>query len=339
MKQFKNSCLLIISLLVLIILLLVYYIKEDLNMKNINLNIVPTDISELKDNSVWCPTFQLIWNDLKNKVVGQDIEFVNDISNKEVMNLNKESFKAEDISDSYYYKNYGYMTLSFKEEIEKDILLKFNEKSDILDKFDFSEDNRDYFFYSMLVRNFTFKYPFDILNNETFGIKSDSSSNLDSNVKVLFYDDYNNYAVKLLTTNNDEVILYKGDRLSNFSDTYNLVVDKTVEDSFLETDTLTISNLNFKTENNYENLTNKSFYDINGVSYKISDAIQTIMFRLDNTGGKVKSEAGMGVKFTSLHLENRHFDFRDDFVLFLKEENKDKPYLALNITNIEEFIN
>lgn len=336
MKYLKEYGFLLLTFIVLIGLLLVYYLKEDNEVKNLNLNIVPTYISKIENNSVWCPTFQLIWNDMKNKVIGQDIEFVEDKDNIYVKDLNKESFKETMISDEYYYKNYDYMTYEFRDRIKYDIKEKFNEESDILDNFNFQENSKDYLFYSMLVRNFTFKKPFDILTKKTFGINNNSSNELDKNVKVLFYEDYNNYAIKLLTNELDEVILYKGERKDNFKETYDLIVSKSKEEEFTNSDTLEVSNINFKNEKNYKEISNKSFYDINGVEHKIDMAVQTLMFKLDNTGGKVKSEAGIALKYTSMP-NNREFIFTDDFVLFLREENKEVPYLGLNITDISKF--
>ena len=335
MKKIKESMGLLIIFVGLIVLLVINYLKEDEKMHEINLNLLPTSISNLEDNAVWCPTLQLIWNDLKNQVIGQDILFIDDKNNQDVLDLNKESFNERMISNEYFYKNYGYMTPILKEEIESGIWNKFKEKSDILDRFNFNDNNRDYFFYSMLVRNFKFKNSFDIISDNTFGITENSSDKLDENVKVLFYKD-DAYAVKLLTKNGDEVILYKGARKNNFNDLYQMIVDNTKETPFNSDDTITIANLNFKSESKYSNLTNNDFYDINGVSHRIEEVIQTIMFTLDNTGGKVKSEAGMNVKFTSV-IENRHFDFSDDFVLFLKENNRDNPYFAINIVDINKF--
>lgn len=335
MKYLKEYGLLLLIFIVLIILLLIYYLKGDDNVQTIKLNIVPTNISKIENNSVWCPTFQLIWNDLKNEVIGQDILFIDDKDNKLVQELNKEAFHKKMLNDNYYYTNYGYMTTYLKETIENDIWKKFKEKSDILEKFNFHDNNHNYFFYAMLARKFTFMKPFDILENNTFGINESSNHELDNNVKVLFYEQ-DNYAVKLLTKENDEIILYKGLRKNNFNETYNYIVQKSNESDFNRNDTITIANLNFKSENNYQELTNKRFYDINGVSYTIEEIMQTINFSLDNRGGKVKSEAGMSVKYTSIN-DGKHFDFTDDFVLFLKDKDKNDPYLALNITNILEF--
>ena len=161
-----------------------------------------------------------------------------------------------------------------------------------------------------------------------------SKLELDENVRVLFYEK-DSYAVKLLTKDGDEVILYHGKRGFSFDDTYEMIYNRQKESLFEDTDTIKIVNLNFKSESNYKTLTGKEFYDINGVFHEIDEVVQTITFNLDNTGGKVKSETGMGVS-NSVH-ESRYFDFTDNFVLFLKQNNKDKPYFAVNIVDIEEF--
>ena len=67
---------------------------------------------EIENNTIWCGTFQLIWNDLKNDLAKQDIVFTPQL--KVVENLNKETFKTSDISDKYYYKKIRISFLRFK---------------------------------------------------------------------------------------------------------------------------------------------------------------------------------------------------------------------------------
>ena len=70
--------------------------------------------------------------------------------------------------------------------------------------------------------------------------------------------------------------------------------------------------------------------------------MQTIEFELDETGGKVKSEALINVGETAIRRPQtnvaRHFDFNDTFYLFLIEKGKEKPYLALRVQDIKDFI-
>ena len=337
MKKLKEIGLTFLLILILIICLIFYYLKgneEDTTKELKNIKILSTIITKLEDNTIFCPTFQLVWNELKNEVVKQDIILIDDENNQTVLELNKETFKETDLNEELYYKKYGFQTISLKEEIKQDIKNKFNQESEILDTFEFYQSSRDYFFYAMLYKEFEFLNPFDILDDNNFGINSNSDSKLDKNVDVLFYNSLDNYAVILKTTTGDEIILYKGDRKHNFLDTYqSLNLDEREE--FLEEDTIIISNLNFKVNQNFKEIEGKEIL-INNEIYEIGTALEIIEFKMDNKGGKIKSEAGLSFKATVVD-KGRHFDFSDNFVLFVKEETKNLPYLAINIKNIKEF--
>ena len=154
---------------------------------------------EIQDNSIWCGTFQLIWNDLKNKIVGNNIVFINDKDNKYVNELNQESFNELMINDNYYYKNYGYMTIELKDKIINDLKNKFNEKSDILERFSFSKNSKDYFLYSMLVRNFKFQEPFDIRDEaQKMGILVKKLLELMKIVNKVFLEMLKYYFIKMI---------------------------------------------------------------------------------------------------------------------------------------------
>lgn len=331
-KEYLPTFLLVVGLLIC----LVYsYLKENNYEKVIvleDVEIVPTLISNVENNTIWCGTFQLIWNDLQEEV-GSDIVFLDDMENQMVLDLNQRTFTENDISGNYYYKNYGFMTPSLKEEIEKGISEKFQETSNILNNFEFLEDSKDYFFYTMLVVDFEFLKPFDEINSNIFGITNNSLEDLNQNVKVLYYLDDGNYAVLLKTTTDTEVILVKGESGNNFLEMYQSLNLENQED-FLSDDIISISKFNFEVEGSFDEIEEKEFL-INDESYMIGKTMQTIEFKMDNKGGSLKSEAGMEVNKGS--ISNRVFDFTDDFTLFLKEEDKSLPYFAINIDNIEDF--
>lgn len=83
--------LLIGSLVVVVILLCLFYFlvlksdKRRITTKGVE--VVPTMNDKIDSDSTWCGTFQLVWNDMINEVVGQDISFED--SNDMVTNLNK----------------------------------------------------------------------------------------------------------------------------------------------------------------------------------------------------------------------------------------------------------
>lgn len=341
MKKNKEIVPTILVIIILFICLLIFYIKDYSNSNYIsknnnvlnNVKIVPTLITKLDGNSIFSAPFQLIWNDLKNEVVKSDIVFVNDELNQMVNDLNKETFIENDLKEESYYKKYGFMTPNLKKEIEKGIKTKFNIESNLLDNFRFNNNSQDYFFYAMLLKEFKFNYPFDILSKETFGIDSNSNSQLDSNLKV-FYQDSKTYAVKINTTSIDELIFYKGEVLNNFKETYEKINFNEFTE-FLQNDILTVSNLDFEIKQGFPEIENKEFL-INNSTYFIEKTLQIIEFKLDNSGGSLKSEAGMSVNKV-INDDKRHFNFLNNFFIFVKEKNSINPYLAIYIQNIEDF--
>ena len=304
---------------------------------------------EIQNDTIWCGTFQLIWNDMKNDIIKGDIEFEPQL--KVVENLNKETFKEEDISEEYYYKKLGTPSHELKEEIAKAIKDKFNETSKILDDFNWeNKESNDYFLYAMLKKEFQFEKAFEELENGTFGhyenityfgIKDDPTGELQGQVKVLYYNSKDDFAIKLLTKQEDEVILCKNPEGKTFNEIFENIKEeeKDYEGSKnLKTDELVkIPNIKLKEKTEFSELENKPF--ANYISdVRIEKAIQTIEFELDREGGKVKSEAGIMMNLSgSLELEKREFYIDDTFAIFLIEEDKDTPYFAAKINDITKF--
>ena len=102
--------------------------------------VVPTMNDTITSDSSWCGTFQLVWNDMKNELVKQDVEFTPQLDM--AVRLNAEDFDETMLSDEYYFKTYGLKTLELKEKIENGIMEKFNQTSDIIDDFDWSDIER-----------------------------------------------------------------------------------------------------------------------------------------------------------------------------------------------------
>ena len=98
-------------------------------------------------------------------------------------------------------------------------------------------------------------------------------------------------------------------------------------------------NRNFNVKKEYNELSNIIFTSKSGNEYMIDKAIQTISFSLDEKGGRIKSEAASDIKTTAMpnEEEKRYFNVGSTFVLFLKEEGKDRPYFAARIDDIRKY--
>ena len=346
-----------IVILIIIIFLAVWGIKLTILKDDVKTGFSSTEgittaltlEDEIQNDTIWCGTFQLIWNDMKNDIIKADIEFEPQL--KVVENLNKETFKEDDISEEYYYKKIGTPSLELKEEIEKAIKDKFNETSEILDDFNWeNKEANDYFLYVMLKKEFQFAKAFEELENgnfgnyenvEYFGIKEDPTKELQVQVKVLYYNSEDDFAIKLLTKQEDEVILCKNPEGKTFNEIYKNIKEqeKDYEGSRnLKTDELVkIPNIKLKEKTEFTELENKPF--ANYISdVRIEKAIQTIEFELDREGGKVKSEDGIMMNLSdSLVKEKREFYIDNTFAIFLIEEDKETPYFAAKINDITKF--
>ena len=182
---------------------------------------------------------------------------------------------------------------------------------------------------------------------KNFGIIKDNNE-IRSQIKVYYYNDENDFAVKLITKNNDEIIVIKNPKGETFDEIYKSVENKK-EYEFYDTDNFMMPKIDFNVLREYTELeTLKSILGIiklsvskNSYSFifsTIEKAIQSIMFSLDEKGGKVKSEAGMDVKYeASSMVIRRNFYVNDTFALFLKESNKEKPYFAVRVDDISKF--
>lgn len=309
---------------------------------------IQQEVFSQEKKDTWCITFQLIWNDFMDTLFeGKPIEFTEG-NTPLVDELNQRLYSKELLSENSYYIKNGLISKKLKKQIEKDIKKKFNEKSDILDMIDWNAQN-SLLFYTMLKKDFTFLKAFDKLpsqkfNNSNdkvkyFGITEKSKSDLYANVRVLFYNNENDFAISLKTKENEDVILYRTENETSFENLFKEVQEKTkISAEFNHRDVLKVPNIDVNKLIRYQELCNKT---IKNSDYQISQALQTIKFKLDDKGGTLKSEASMSVRYTSLAppmVEKRFFIFDKPFVLFLKEDSKDKPYYAMKIQDTKYLV-
>ncbi len=375
-KKSKKIIIIYTLLIILVIVAVIFAIfsfiytnsKSSIRQSD-EIEVVPTLDDEIYSNSAWCGTFQLVWNDMQDKVVKKDIVFKPQIQFAE--NLNKQTFTENDISDDYYFKTYGLKTLDLKESIESGVKEKFNKESSIINNIDWSDApqsddgyensiDKEYIFYTMLHKKFTYYFAFDELENDSFrgskekyndvkyfGIGDSNFKALSSQVEVLYYNSKNDLAVQISTKEGDNIILAKGNNGNNFSGIFENIKNKSEnysgEKELAYVDTLKIPNINIDVEKNYDELCKNSagtFEDYAGNTCSINQAIQTIELSLDKEGGEITSEASIWFDTSGASEstpKERNFDFNSTFNLFLVEEGKDKPYLALNVDDITLF--
>lgn len=304
-------------------------------------------LSTMDGNKVWCGTFNLVWNDFMNDVVKGNVEF-RDGESELANELNKQSFKVDQLSENSYFKIHGQaMGEDLKNKIQNGIKQKFNEDSNLIDRIDWNDSN-GYVLYAMLKKEFNFLEPFSTamgsmtFNNsepriKCFGVDSSNNPIASKNVEVLFYNSEDDFAIKLNTKEGEEVILYKttGENKSfeeNYKEIKKQQINYSGKNTFEENDILRIPFIKVNNEINYDELCGR---EIKNSNYYIKQALQTIDFELNNVGGSVKSEALIDATQKAWTEKSRKMIFDSDFILYLKEESKEQPYFALKVDNTD----
>lgn len=315
-----------------------------------DLSFALTLVDEITPNTLWCGSFQLVWNDLiKENGTKPEPKIESIIFD----NLNEQTFTEKDLSSSSYYKKYGTPSLKLKEEIEKAIKDKFNEDSDILNDFIWEATSpKDRLFYAMLKKDFKFNYKFTELEEgefngkgsaRYFGAKASSEKQIKNQVNILYYENEDDFAI-VLHSKTDDIIFVKNPLQDNFLDIYNDIYTKEAkytESKFLSNkEAFKVPYISVKEKKEFKELYNNPFFDNDGNEFVISKALQTIEFNLDEEGGKIKSEAGLQTKETTSALDEtkpRKLDIDSTFAMFLVEKGKNIPYYAALIEDIAKF--
>ena len=299
-------------------------------------------------NRIWVGTFQLVWNDLMDGIVKGPVIFKGKKSIT-AEQLNKQDFTKEMLSENSYYTKYGETSPELKKAIEEGIKEKFNETSDVLDSADWTPGAEKYTLYAMLKKDFKFLTAFDKLKEENFGknkekvqyfgIDKNSDKILDKTVHVMFYNSSKDFAVVIYTQTDDVLYLYRTNDDKTFDKLYSdMFVKRAKYDGttdFTEKDLLKVPNIALYKEQSFDELCNRP---IKGTNMQLDKALETVDFKMDNEGVKLKSEAIIATKMSAMlpakKVKPRKFYFDNTFVMFLQEQGKDKPYFAMRVTDV-----
>lgn len=325
--------------------------NKDSKIKD-NLDMALVLDEKIKENAVWAGTNNLVWNEMLDKFNdGKPAESKE--KNTSVDYLNKKLFTKEMVPDSYYYIKSDKMKKGLKEEIEKGIKEKFNETSNILDKIDWTEDENRYLIYSMLFRKFEFKNKFNKLENgefkkyknvKYFGTEGKDSKKLKDQIEILYYISEKDFALSINTKDGDKVVVNKNPKGESFYEIYkNILKNKKAYDTNPKAERI-FNNYNFKMPNidftkikSYEELKNVTLKVKDNGEMQIEKVIQGIEFKLDEKGGRIKSETAMPMWVKSMPIEDnkkpKKLYIDDTFALFVQKENK-VPFFALKVDDI-----
>lgn len=201
--------------------------------------------------------------------------------------------------------------------------------------------------YSFLDKKFKYFYEFDLLTPRVFlngvnkikyyGINWMSNDALSNNAKVMFYNNPDDFAVKILTYG-DEVYLYRTNLQFTPYSLYENMISKAEKyhgvKFFTSSDMLAVPVIKPPARNNYFFLDDKEIENSNKM--KISKAFWDFEIKLSSCGLNCTTNAKLK-PLNSSDFDNykcdRDFNFNKPFVLFLKEKKALKPYYILFVDN------
>ena len=297
-------------------------------------------------NLVYCSTFQLAWNELKDTIIKEDIKLLNETSM--VNFLNKGEFTHSDLSDNSYVAMAGYGKDDIINKINTALQRKFKSDAPIV------KDQVGYYgiiAYAFLYKNLHFNPVFESLDTpikfnsgsyvKAFGIKSYETKHekLLKQLSIPYYKNNDEFIVKLTPDkSNDEIFLAKIQPVASLKDTLKYAQNKIAAskpDYLYDGDTLKIPKFKFKLEHSFGELQNKPFLNKNLKGTSISEAIQNIEFKLDEKGAILKSEAKIIIEVMHAKLQTKYLVFDKPFLLFMKEKQSNNPYLVIWVNNTD----
>ena len=308
---------------------------------------------KIRDNSVRCWTFQVVWNDFVKNVNASTQSQVFDWLNKMWFDLNQMA------QENNYYNKFWLFTLDLESEIEKEVKNKFDENVNLKFLSDWSivpqssdyyewKKEKKYVLYSKFKKLINLKNSFEKLEDwgfatvyddvKYFGINCDSNKKYD-NVRILYYNSDIDFAISIKTWGWDEIILSRWTRWKTFMVTYNLVLSKERGylggHDFTKYDCLKIPEFNLKFEKEIYKLKDQKLLDLDGQIHRIDTAMQGIEIYFDKTSWNKKDKNLIDM----LQFWDRYhyFDFDEPFMIFIREYGNDLPYFAAQVSDIKLF--
>jgi len=327
--------------------------------------IVPTLDSACPPNKnvIWCSSFQLAWNEVRDKVVGAPLEVVG--AEEMAARLNAAKQSGSDLEPRSYYAAGGWIGQGIIKQIEREMAAKF--PSHTLP--DFNEYNlvpEGILSYSFLRANVPFKHPFRQLDEALIFADSRGAETLVTGFGLweAFLPQYENIReqVKILYSREPkdrdrlgELEEYALD-LCRHSEPYQVVV-AVVEPRGSLADTLGYIHLqaeDFKNRHDYEEASRLDKVDVVKVpemfwrldhrfreligkvvananpAMPIVEALQTIEFRLDRSGAMLESQATFAISALP-----RHLVFNRPFLVYMQKRGAEHPFFVMWVDNAE----
>jgi hypothetical protein len=319
-------------------------------------------------NAIWCATFQMAWDRLKQDIVGEPIQVLGaeDLANR----LNAGPFPTGSIEEKSYYAVAGFVKKGIIPQIQKEMKQRF--PAEPVPTFDsrYTTASDSILGYAYLNVDVGFKYPYYV-NRGGFGFRDSNGVRTDvtafcaqshrrtgdsqavrEQVEVLYYDagpsgGMAQFAIDLSKqTQPYQVILARMPRYNTLGEAAKALQDKIgtyKNDPNNEAlrrlgpgDMLIVPDVSYKLTHHFNELLGKFLGNQEWTAYFIFDALQKIDFVLSRTGVVLKSEARVAATKKAPPRELRHLRFDRPFLICVqKREPNATPFFLMWVDNAE----
>jgi len=323
-------------------------------------------------NVIWCSTFQMAWDKLKNDIIGEPVKVLG--AEELAARLNQAEASETDLEEESFYATAGFVGKGIIEQIQKEMKKRFpSESAPIFDK-SYRKYPEAVVAYSYLNADVGFKYPFytyksafefedsnSVRKNVKAFCAQESSSDADlehvrEQVDILYYKygqqrSTDEFAVDLCkNTKPYQVVLARIPPCNTLGEAVADVDKKILEfkkDSDYEVlnklrpiDKLTVPDILYKLTHYFEELKGKSLGNKKLPGYFFFEALQMIDFALSRTGVTLRSYAILvAAPFANMPRrieEPRYFYFNRPFLVYVKKrQGGTNPFFVMWVDNVE----
>jgi len=324
--------------------------------------IVPTLDTPIESgkNVIWCSSFQVAWNKLKNDIIKEPIKLTNAQTIADRLNNARES--EADLPAGSYYSAAGWVKDGIGQTIQQEMAKRFPNVPQ--PTFDLPE--KVAIAYAYLAVNLSFDPPF--IDNpkrlvfkdsrdrtqgvRSFGIPPESymaGEKLKGRVKVLYalagwpsgrHDEF------VIDPNNDSqpnqivlaLVAPKATLAETLADVETKIAQWKPPPGYYPIEKLLIPNTSYKIDHHFSDLegADKTFQNKSGAGLYIGEAFQMIDFSLSRTGVTLKSEAKLVAKSASVPEPMvSDFIFDRPFLLYMKKRGAEHPFFVMWVDNPE----
>jgi hypothetical protein len=309
-------------------------------------------------NVVWCSSFQLAWNEIRDKVIGAPLEVVGAEEVAARLNLAKQS--SFDLEPGSFYAAGGRIKDGVINKIKKDMAAKFASHT-LPDLTRYAQERDGLLAYSYLTAKVPFGHPFQRVERgsvfrssrgegtevSVFGVWGllAKYNKIRKQVEILYCrlekesDRRVGECVVDLCKDSKpcQVVAAMVEPKGSLAQTLEYVrvcVENSqkstsyVQDSELHrVDDLKVPEMFWKIDHQFQELIGRQ---VGNVGMPITEAMQTIEFRLDRSGAVLNTEARFGV--TALP---REFIFDRPFLIYMQKRGAEHPFFVMWVDNAE----